>query len=222
MFDPRVKDTVFRSTRTLVIVGIALACIFPLMLSLFYGVGWSPKDNYHNVQLLVADLDGGIVGQAIRSAASNPSFPFSVTVVTTSSPEDAMHRVDAGDFNAALIAMPGASVALAAALADPAAPYNSSAATTFVFDEGRGGPSMATLLRFNVPPLAHAAANAAVSLTLFRQLAAAAAPAAAVNVAALVSPVGCTEIRLHPVLFPGESSAAGIGAPPAPPTQYPA
>jgi rhamnose transport system permease protein len=107
------------------------------------------------------------VGQAIRSAAGNPSFPFSVTVVTTGSAEDAMHRVDVGDFNAALIAMPGASAALAAALADPAAPYNSSAAAAFVFDEGRGGPSMATLLRFNVPPLIATLAT----LALYRGLA---------------------------------------------------
>ena len=216
MFDPKVRGTVLGTTKTIAMACALLVCVFPLMLSLFYGVGWSPKDNYRNVQLLVADLDGGIIGLAIRAAAAASSVPFTVTFATDGSLSDVKGRVDSGAFSAALIAMPGASSALAAALHDPSAPFPSSAAAAFVFDEGRGGPTMAALLRTVVPPIAAAAANAAVGKQLFLQLANGSSVVSAVNPAALISPVGCSEINLHPVPFAGEVSSAGLGARPVP------
>jgi hypothetical protein len=62
-----------------------------------------------------------------------------------------------------------------------------------------------------VPGLASSAASGIVSRALFKRLADAGASAAAVNAAALVGPVGCTEVNLHPVPIPGMTWASGLG-----------
>jgi hypothetical protein len=62
-----------------------------------------------------------------------------------------------------------------------------------------------------VPGLASSAANGIVSRALYQQLADAGVSAAAVNTAALVGPVGCTEVNLHSVPVPGMTWAAGLG-----------
>jgi hypothetical protein len=149
IFDLRARETVRGTIKSTFKATIALCMIFPLMLCLFFGVGWAPKDNYHNVRIAVADLDGGIIGQAILTAASSKSLAITAEFVSSDISFDTIkNQINAGKYNAALVAMPGGSVALAAALRDTASmSYSAAAVAMFVFDEGRGGPAMASILR---------------------------------------------------------------------------
>ena len=148
MFDPRVRDTVQTSTRNVVKATIGLVVIFPMMLCLFFGVGWSPKDNYKGVRVAIIDFDGDIIGREIANAANNPNFPLTAVFVSDAVDlNDVRRRVNLGEFNGALVANANASAMLRAALRSPAAHYVPAGAASFVFDEGRGGSSMATILR---------------------------------------------------------------------------
>jgi hypothetical protein len=148
MFDPIVRETIQNSTRSIVKATIGIFTVFPIMLCLFFGVGWSPKDNYKGVQVAIINLDHDIIGQAIEHAAKNPSFPLTPVFVTDAIDlNDVRRRVNLGEFNGALVANANASALLHAALHNATAHYVPSGAATFVFDEGRGGSSMALILR---------------------------------------------------------------------------
>jgi hypothetical protein len=184
--------------------------LFVILLSLFYGLAWSPRDNWPNIQLAVCDLDGGIIGTTILALASNKSIVnFTVTVLpSTYSLNDIMAIVDGGTYNAALVANPSASANLWAAIRKQSASYNAAAATSFIFDEGRGGSMLAGVLRLNIPTVASVLANSAVSTALYHNLSA--AGASKLNAGALIAPVGNTEINLHRIQYTGQNSL-GLG-----------
>jgi hypothetical protein len=147
MFDPAVRASVRTTIHTVGKATIGIFLIFPLMLCLFFGVGWSPKDNFKGVRIVAVDLDGGLIGKSIIAAASSPSIPFTVIVLTdVQSLDDIRHRIEVGEYNAALVASPNASAALLAAAGSPTSHYLPAAAATFILDEGRGS-SMASILR---------------------------------------------------------------------------
>jgi hypothetical protein len=151
MFDPAVRDSVRATFRTIVKATVGIFLVFPLMLCLFFGVGWSPKDNYKGVRIAVVDLDGGLIGTSIIAVATSPTIPFTVLVLSdVQSLDDIRHRIEVGDYNAALVASPGASAALLAAAGNSTARYVPAAAASFIFDEGRGS-SMASILRYRTP-----------------------------------------------------------------------
>jgi hypothetical protein len=197
--DPSVRAVVISSLKTIAKGTAILLCILPLLLCLFFGVGWNPKDNYKNINFAVLDLDGGMIGNAILTAAQSPINPFTATVLSnTTSFDETIHLVDTGSYNAALIVNSGASASLLAALNSPASPYNPASATTFIYDEGRGGSSMVSLLRGVVPSIAAGVSKTLAQAFLTRS-SAAAVPLAAFNRVALLTPVGSTEQNLHPV-----------------------
>ena len=196
--DLSIRAIVISSLKTIAKGTAILLCIFPCLLCLFFGVGWNPKDNYKNVNFAVVDLDGGVIGQAVRSASQSPNNPFTATILFNTTFDDTIHLVDTGSYNAALVVNPGASSSLLAALSSSTALYNPAAATTFIFDEGRGGSSMASLLRGAVPSIATGVSKA-LALSFLTQSSSAAAPLAAFNPVALLTPVGNTEKNLHPV-----------------------
>ena len=77
----------------------------------------TPITTTSNVKLAVLDLDGGIVGRALGAAAQAGPFP---TVLYSNASglgmSDMMAKVDSGGIHAALVAQPGASARLAAAV----------------------------------------------------------------------------------------------------------
>ena len=217
LFDPRVRDVVQTSFKSVMKSLFFLSILFIFILLLFYGMSWNPKDNYHNIQLAIVDLDGGMIGQALLAAGRDSVIPFTVTILANDSTIDFVkERVNVGDFNAALVANAGASQTLMAALIDPSAEYTPALATSFIFDEGRGGSAMASLLRATVPTIDSSGVNVAVAQALFKTLSdrTSPTPLSTLNPTPLLSPVGCTEVNLHPVLFNGENSAAGLGESP--------
>lgn len=143
------------------------------------------------------DLDGGAVGGALRGAASHSPFHV-VSLANTTTYARLVHDVERGDYHAALVAQPGATAALAAALAAVAPtvpPYDPAAALTLVFDEGRGGSTMAAMLRASSAQVV-AAASAAVERTVLQR--------------SLVPAVSATTLLLHPVPHAGMTLSAGI------------
>ena len=216
IFDPKVRTTVKTTWKGICRLIIPLMIGFVFLLSLFYGLAWNPRSNWGNLQLAVCDLDGGIIGATIVALATNQSVcNFTVTVLPgTNSMAAIQDLVNRGRFNAALVANPSASATLLAALRNASAAYAPAAATSFVFDEGRGGSSLAVVLRLVVPTIAAALANAAVSEALFQNLSSPAVGAAlsTVNAAALLNPVGNTEVNLHRIQYSGENSLIGLGA----------
>ena len=81
MFDPQVQDYVRSTFRSAFKITCGLFIIFPLMLSLFFGVGWSPKDNYNNIHVAVADLDGGIIGKTLLTISASPAIPVTIELI---------------------------------------------------------------------------------------------------------------------------------------------
>jgi hypothetical protein len=162
-----------------------------------------------NVHLAVLDADGGLVGAALLSASASPSVTLSITFVEARSLASLRADVDRGVYHAALVAMPGASAALAAANRNVSAHYDASSALAFFYDEGRGGLGLAPLLRAANTQLT-ADASAAAARALLAAASAAGAAAGDLNPAALLAPVGCTVHNLHPAAFAGEHTAAGL------------
>ncbi len=72
---------------------------------------------------------------------------------------------------------------------------------------------MASALRAAVPVIATSGLNVGIAQALFTQFSdpKSPVPLANLNPTAMLSPVGCTEVNLHPVQYSGENSAAGLG-----------
>ena len=175
------------------------------MLFLFYGSGWKPAQYYERLRFAVLDLDGGLVGTSTLAGAQ--SLPYGLTVVSGSSLASIRHDVDSGIFNAAIVASAGASTALLAA-ATSSAPYDPTTALTFIWDEGRGGSSLAPLLRAaaaQIGAVAAAECTGALLTTTFST-----ANVSSLNPVVLVRPVAVTVDNLHPVPFAGMATAASI------------
>ena len=186
-----------------------LSAVFITLLLLFFGSGWNPAWYYWRVMIGVLDLDGALVGTALRAVANSGKVPFTTVDLSGSTFDSVKQSVDAGHLNAAWIAMPGATTQLLTAAASPTAAYNSAGAMSFVFDEGRGGATMASLLT-GATSNAVSAVSSIVTGAMLHQAAAANAPASTLNVGLLVAPVTATTVNLHPVRHAGEHTAVGL------------
>jgi hypothetical protein len=169
-----------------------LCAVFCCCLFLFFGSGWAPQEHYAALRLAVLDQDGGSVGAALLAAAAASPLTL-VAVPPTGTLQQLVRDVDVGRYHAALALHPSASAALAASLA-AGAPYDASGHVTLIFDDGRGGPSMAPLL-CSVAASVVAAASAS-------------AERAARGVVATSPPL--RTVVLHPVPHAGMHLAAGI------------
>jgi hypothetical protein len=194
--------------------------LFILALFIFLGSSWAPERQYRcavlphaqaasrltgclacaesNIKVAVLDMDGSGFGAALRGAAAGA--PFSISVLPAAgavavSFESLLLAVEAGTYHAALTAEAGATAALEAALAGEA-PFDVSAASTLVLDEGRSGAAMVSLLRAEASQLVSAATAAAEWMLLGSP------PGAA--------PVAPRPLFLHPVPHAGMFTAAGI------------
>ena len=155
---------------------------------------------YSNIKIAVLDLDGGQVGGALRGASIY--VPFTASILPNSTTYAWLeHAVDHGSYHAALVAQPGATAALAAALAAqragtaPLVPYNPAGAVTLLYDEGRGGSVMGSLLRSTSAQIV-----GVVSAVVERQV---------LNTS-LAPAVSLTTQLMHPVPHAGMNLSAGI------------
>ena len=202
---PSHRALVKGSVKACVASTLPLSVLLILAQLLFLGSGWAPDTQYHRLKLAVLDLDGALVGGALRGASFH--LPFSVTAYTNTSGVSVASlttAVNRGDFHAGLIAVPGATSTLAAALAAaraaPGSPvsYDPTAAIAMVYDEGRLGPSLGALLRGVVTQLI-GGVSAATETALMSSPAPVIAPAVSFNL-----------VNLHPVPHAGMALSAGI------------
>ena len=209
--DNGVRVTIVKTVAGMGIGLVALCALFTVMLLLFIGVGWQTRNYYGNIHLAVLDLDGGIIGSAIVAIASSGLIPFTTEVLPVTTPIDELRaRIDAGDWNAALVAQTGSSHALLAAATNPVASYAASNATIYIFDQGRGGASMAAIIRTTLAG-AVSNINSLVFSSMFAELAKQGVPLALMNPTVVENAVGTTEDNLHPVTFSGEYTATELG-----------
>lgn len=175
-----------------------------IMLFLFYGSGWKPGSYYKRVIIAFLDLDKQFVGGAV--AAGLGTLPYTIVTLGAGATFDSVQRdVDSGHFNAAFVTTPGASSALQSAVRSSSALYDPTAAFTFVFDEGRGGPSMALLLRAAEGVVGGAAA-AIITGGLLQMNAG--AQVSSLNARVLARPVAGSTLNLHPVVISGLNTVA--------------
>ena len=183
---------------------VPLSVLLILAQLIFLGSGWAPDTQYARIRVAVLDLDGSLVGGALRGASAH--LPFSVTTYTnlTMNAGSLTAAVNRGDFHAGLLAVQGATgtlaAALAAARANPGSPlsYDATAAVQFIYDEGRLGPSLGALLRSVVTQLI-GGVSAAAEQAMMGSPAPAIAPA-----------VSFSLVNLHPVPHAGMALSAGI------------
>ena len=216
IFARDIRSIINATMKSMIMIAVGLTTLFIIMLILFFTVSWQPKNNYGGITLAYLDHDGDMIGAAVLLAMNSSAMPFTwKQLPNTTSIDDLRSQVDRGDWNVALVAHPGATHALMAALLNPKAAYSPTNATSYIFDQGRSGSSMATIIRTAMTNVI-AGVNGGLAARLTRSLAAAGTvPLPALNPQVLVSPVGVAEVNLHPVPYTGEFVATDFGEAPA-------
>lgn len=123
---------------------VLLQLLFFCNLSYLYGAFHHEGTRVHNINVLLVDYDGGVIGESLAATAKTlmaPSFPSiqhssPSSYPTNSTIHDAVRR---GDYWAAVYTEAGASDRLGAALAggEAAASYDASNAITWIWNEVR-------------------------------------------------------------------------------------
>ena len=139
--------------------------------------------------------------------------PYSWSQVSTAASGEplaaARASVLSGHVHGAFVALPGAGAALRIAARNTSAVAAAAVGCAFVYDDGRSGGTLATLLR-DVSSALQAAASSAATYELLALASAEGLPAARLNWRVVASPVTCALMPLHLVSHPGLNSAAGI------------
>lgn len=203
------------------ILFLALPLFFALGVGPLLGAVHDPQRNVGRWSVLVADLDGGIVGSSLLSALQGAAasgvgaFP-TLDIQTASSPEELRAAVRDGRAWGAVWANAGATAALEAAIADPAgaaASYRPTGAATLAWDEGRSplGPA-ARIIGPVKAAVGMWAARMAAQVVGGLNASSALPALAAVAPGVLTSPVGFTEESLFPAAqWPVFTTALTIG-----------
>ena len=184
-----------------VILFFALPLIFAIGVTPLLASNHNPAANAGRLRVAVADFDGGAIGLALTShlarVAGAPGMPgLDVVAAAGTSPEALRREVRDGAAWGALWVRAGASAALDAAMADPAAPYYNGA-LVFAWDEGRN--SMLTPARVAGPVKgALAAFTAAFTTAHLAATAANVSDIARVNPRLLLAPLATAEEVLFP------------------------
>ena len=183
------------------ILFFALPLIFAIGVTPLLASNHNPAANAGRLRVAVADFDGGAIGLALTShlarVAGAPGMPgLDVVAAAGTSPEALRREVRDGAAWGALWVRAGASAALDAAMADPAAPYDNGA-LVFAWDEGRN--SMLTPARVAGPVKgALAAFTAAFTTAHLAATAANVSDIARVNPRLLLAPLATAEEVLFP------------------------
>ncbi|KAL8278936.1 hypothetical protein RQP46_008605 [Phenoliferia psychrophenolica] len=138
-----------------------------------YGSLWQTGPRTHHLKILVADFDGGEIGQALLAAtaemADRPTLPhFEVVDPATTSPLELQHRVWKGDVWAAIYANANSSQTLFTALSSEsaAASYSAAGALSYTGLEVRYTTTWAGILQPSLVALEAATLSSFNSRTL--------------------------------------------------------
>ena len=195
---------------------LALAVGLAVMLAFFLGGTGYPNGLAGNLAAVLVDFDGApgpaTVSSALRYAASSPSIVglgWRWLDPTTTTPADLQARLDRGEFYMAVFVAPNATanllVALGVGSAAAAAAYDPAAALSALYDEGRSGLTISTLLR-----TAQLELNFLVGAYLRSALLPTALASAGLNPAVALTPVTLTVANIHPVSPPMLQTAIAL------------
>ncbi|KAL4881389.1 hypothetical protein BJY04DRAFT_57734 [Aspergillus karnatakaensis] len=142
--EPALRKSRFAFLRTAALFGLLLTLLFLSLFSYIFGSLYQQTEHTHNLNIVLVDYDGGVVGTAIRQAyhqLSSNSFP---TVIEHSpleypEPDTLRSAVCDVDYWGALYISAGASDRLASALTntESASSYNRSDVITWIWNGAR-------------------------------------------------------------------------------------
>jgi hypothetical protein len=201
--EPDVRKSRFALLRAAARSGIILTLLFLSLFSYLFGSLYQLTGHTHNLNVILVDYDGGVIGDAVRQAYQqlrSDSFPTVINHPPSQYPQPAALRsaVCNIEYWGALYISGGASDRLATAIsnAQAAASYNRSDVLTWVWNEARYPTAVDTLAQ-QIISLSEAARVAYVQLngTGAVQSLDATSPAA---VAAYSNPWELTSINIQP------------------------
>ncbi|KAH8127075.1 hypothetical protein FP744_10007801 [Trichoderma asperellum] len=144
--------------------------LFFCLFCYLYGSLFQQIPRTHNVHILWIDYDGGIIGDAVRTAYSSlqsNQFPALIEKAVSQfpTPADLREAVCRSHYWAALYTSPGASVNLAQAIAGSnTSVYNASDVLTFIWNEAKYPTSMDGIISTNLHTLSDAARISYIAL----------------------------------------------------------
>lgn len=183
---------------------ILLQLLFLANLSYLSGSAFHSRDRIHNLNILMVDFDGGVIGQSLQEAAealSAPSFPTVQRGDTArySTTEDVYNAVYSGDYWGAIYAIEGSSDRLAAALqgGQAAVNYDTAVALEYIWDEVRYSTIQDGDIGANFQALISATRVAYTRINGTRAIKSVAIQDASA-VAALLNPIAATSVNIQP------------------------
>lgn len=212
IFDPSVRKQVKNLVKVGLIAEIIISIMVIVVCNLFFSVAWNPAAiTQYNMHVAVVDLDQGLIGSSltyVSTLSSKLGLTYNIEVVSATDFNEIQHRVDKGDFWAAVIANPNASNTLLAALpANSSVGYDPSSAMTLIYDETRCGPIYSIAMR-SVGSVLTLAAKTAVIEELMAAYSA--QPVKDFKTAVLSQPVSHATLNLHPARYIGILNAFGL------------
>ena len=210
--DLSVRQEVNQLVKVGVIAEIIISVMVIVVCNLFFSVAWNPSDiTQHNMHIAIVDLDGGLVGRTLSYMSSIPSelgLPYKFDLLSASSFDEVQHKVNRGEYFAAVVANQNVSNSLLSALPlNSSFPYSPSSAITLIYDEARSGASYTIAMRGVGSVLALATKNAVVD----QLLATFSNHSVSEFKTALISfPVSSTSVNLHPARYMGILNAFGL------------
>lgn len=183
---------------------ILIQLLFLGMLSYLYGSVYQDSKHIHNLNFLMVDFDGGIIGESLRRASTSlagPSFPTIHEKSRSEYPseKDVVHAVWTGEYWGAILTTSDASQRLSEALVGgPAAnTYNANSTITYVYNGARYASQEAGFVVSNmqklvsITRLAYNNINGTAALASLNQT----SPQA---VQVLLNPIASTAIDIKP------------------------
>ena len=156
LFDPSMRPVLAGLRKKAIGLEIILSLFAFVLLLITYGNSMRPSDYYANVNVAVINGDVGsntAIGAVFQQVQSvfQPPYGFTVSYLDPAafSLSQAQNLVDSGAYWAVWYINPGASAALAAALAAGSKTPNTPA-ITFIYDNGRGVSFLMGLLKVRV------------------------------------------------------------------------
>lgn len=204
IFDPAVKKKVHGILKLAIAGQIFNIILMVLCVNILFGFAWNPTPfTKEKLKIAVVNADNGLLGQILPNVISRANlFGFNYSFLTldeSHSNIDLMNDVDRGIYTAAFHLNPGSSDSLMNAISNKSANnYNNQDSFSYVWDQGRAGPSYQYIFEFMgsaIPNIVNTYAKMAIT----HQFSAMGKNTSDINLKVFNQPVGVTLTNLHPV-----------------------
>ena len=212
IFDSSVRKEVKNLVKVGLIAEVIISIMVIVVCNLFFSVAWNPSAiTQYNMRIAVVDLDHGLIGDTlayVSTLSPQLGLKYNVQLVTATDLSDIRHRVDKGDFWAAVVANKNASNSLLAALpVNSSVGYDPASAITLIYDETRCGYTYSIAMR-SVGSVLSLATKTAVIEELMATYST--QPVSDFKTTLMSLPVSHATINLHPARYIGILNAFGL------------